>query len=36
LIKIGYNELSPKGDYFERALYRATLRDWVNTLSKPV
>jgi alanine dehydrogenase len=36
LIKIGYNELSPEGDYFERALYRATLRDWVNTLSKPV
>jgi alanine dehydrogenase len=36
LIKKGYGGLSTEGDYFARALYRATLKYWVNTLSKPV
>lgn len=26
----GYDELSPGGDYFERALYRATLKHWLE------
>jgi alanine dehydrogenase len=26
----GYDDLSVKGSYFERALYRATLRGWEN------
>lgn len=34
LIKKGYSGLSPQGDYFERALQRATLRVWVNTQPK--
>lgn len=28
LLRRGYDGLSPNGDYFERALYRATLRAW--------
>ena len=28
LICKGYDLLSPKGGYFERALYRATLKAW--------
>jgi hypothetical protein len=34
LIKKGYSRLSPQGDYFERALHRATLRVWLNTQPK--
>ena len=30
LINKGYDELSLTGNYFERALYRATLKAWVN------
>lgn len=30
LIKKGYDNLSLDGDYFERALYRATLKAWVK------
>lgn len=29
LVEKGYDGLHPKGDYFERALYRATLRAWI-------
>ena len=29
LFEKGYEALSPEGDYFERALYRATLRAWL-------
>lgn len=29
LLEKGYDGLQPKGDYFERALYRATLKAWV-------
>ena len=29
LLEKGYNNLSLQGDYFERALYRASLRTWV-------
>jgi alanine dehydrogenase len=29
LVEKGYNGLSMEGDYFERALYRATLRAWL-------
>ena len=28
LLHKGYDGLSPKGDYFERALYRASLKAW--------
>ncbi|MBN1147869.1 MAG: hypothetical protein JXA78_11495 [Anaerolineales bacterium] len=28
LLRCGYDRLSPGGDYFERALYRATLKAW--------
>lgn len=28
LLEVGYDNLSPKGDYFERALYRASLKAW--------
>lgn len=28
LLTTGYESLSPNGDYFERALFRATLKDW--------
>lgn len=28
LFEKGYEQLSPEGDYFERALYRATLKAW--------
>jgi alanine dehydrogenase len=28
LLAVGYDGLSPDGDYFERALYRATLKAW--------
>lgn len=28
LLQAGYDNLSPKGDYFERALYRASLKAW--------
>jgi alanine dehydrogenase len=28
LLELGYDKLSLKGDYFERALYRATLKAW--------
>jgi alanine dehydrogenase len=28
LLERGYDNLSPRGDYFERALYRATLKAW--------
>ena len=34
LINKGYSRLSPQGDYFERALHRATLRVWLNTQPK--
>jgi alanine dehydrogenase len=30
LIEKGYDNLSPGGDYFERALYRATLKAWLE------
>ena len=30
LFKKGYAGLSLSGDYFERALYRATLRAWLS------
>lgn len=30
LIEKGYNGLSPDGDYFERALYRGTLNNWID------
>jgi alanine dehydrogenase len=30
LLQKGYDGLSPEGDYFERALYRATLRGWMK------
>ncbi|GAB4426513.1 MAG: hypothetical protein Kow002_15800 [Anaerolineales bacterium] len=30
LMKKGYDNLSLQGDYFERALYRATLKAWLN------
>ena len=30
LLQKGYDGLSPQGDYFERALYRATLRAWLE------
>ena len=33
LIEKGYGGLSPEGDYFERALYRGTLKYWVDTQS---
>jgi hypothetical protein len=29
LLQKGYDGLSLEGDYFERALYRATLRAWL-------
>lgn len=29
LLEKGYNNLQIEGDYFERALYRASLRVWV-------
>jgi alanine dehydrogenase len=35
LVAKGYDKLSLDGDYFERALYRATLKAWVQT-SHPV
>jgi alanine dehydrogenase len=28
LLKTGYDELSPSGDYFQRALFRASLKAW--------
>ncbi|MCU0485371.1 MAG: hypothetical protein MUC85_04610 [Anaerolineales bacterium] len=31
LIRKGYDHLSPEGGYFERALYRATLKAWLHT-----
>ena len=31
LLAKGYDGLSPEGGYFERALYRATLRAWVQS-----
>ncbi len=31
-----YAGLSPQGDYFERALHRATFRNWLNTQSSSV
>jgi alanine dehydrogenase len=31
LIKKGYQQLSPKGEYFERALHRATLKAWLRS-----
>jgi len=34
LIEKGYEQLSPGGDYFERALYRATLKAWLESQSK--
>jgi hypothetical protein len=30
LINKGYDGLSPNGTYFERALYRATLKAWMH------
>lgn len=30
LVEKGYDNLSPEGDYFERALYRATLKAWLE------
>ena len=35
LIEKGYDQLSMQGDYFERALYRATLKAWLQA-SQPV
>jgi alanine dehydrogenase len=29
LLARGYDDLSPNGDYFERSLYQATLKNWV-------
>ncbi|MFN2151313.1 MAG: alanine dehydrogenase, partial [Anaerolineales bacterium] len=34
LLKKGYDHLSIKGDYFERALYRASLHGWLKTHSR--
>jgi len=34
LFKKGYDGLSPKGGYFERALYRATLRAWEDQVAR--
>ena len=34
LLKKGYDHLSLKGDYFERALYRASLHGWLKTHSR--
>jgi len=31
LFTLGYDALSIQGDYFERALYRGTLRYWMKT-----
>lgn len=31
LLEKGYDHLSMQGDYFERALYRATLKTWLQT-----
>jgi alanine dehydrogenase len=31
LLAKGYDNLSPKGDYFERSLYMATLKNWLQT-----
>lgn len=33
LLAKGYDNLSPYGDYFERALYMATLKNWLITTS---
>jgi alanine dehydrogenase len=30
LLKVGYDGLSEMGDYFERALYRGSLRNWLS------
>jgi len=35
LLTKGYDNLSPKGDYFERALYRATLKAWLQSTPAP-
>ncbi len=35
LARKGYDDLSPRGGYFERALYRATLRCWLVGSSDP-
>lgn len=34
LIENGYEQLSPRGDYFERALYRATVKAWLDSQRK--
>jgi hypothetical protein len=31
LLEQGYPDLSPEGRYFERALYRGTLRAWLQS-----
>jgi hypothetical protein len=33
LFRKGYDALSPEGDYFERALYRGTLRAWEDEIA---
>jgi alanine dehydrogenase len=33
LLKVGYNQLSLNGDYFERALHRASLKSWLTTIN---
>ena len=36
LFKKGYDGLSPDGGYFERALYRATLKAWEDQLERNI
>lgn len=36
LFSVGYDGLSPNGDFFERALYRATIDAWLPSQKKPV
>ncbi len=36
LVKKGYDGLSPEGNYFERALYRATLKAWEDHLENNI
>ena len=36
LFEKGYDNLSIEGSYFERALYRATLKAWINDMKPPM
>jgi alanine dehydrogenase len=35
LVRKGYDDLSPDGEFFERALYRASLRGWIAAAGDP-